>query len=117
VKKRTSKLFVEDMLTAMEKVERYTKELNYDSFVANEMAVDAAMRNLLVIGEAAKNIPEEIRAKYSDIPWKRMIGLRNITIHEYFGVDLSIVWEIVSKNLPETKTKIVALLENLDTER
>jgi len=69
--------------------------------------------NLEVIGEAAKNIPVDIREKYSDIPWRGMIGLRNIAIHGYFGVDLGIIWEIISRNLPETKSKIINLLKDL----
>ena len=73
--------------------------------------VDAVIRNLEIIGEAAKNIPGEVREKHPEIFWKRMIGLRNITIHEYFGVDLNIIWEIISKNLPETKPKIEAMLK------
>jgi uncharacterized protein with HEPN domain len=79
------------------------------------MAVDAVIRNLEIIGEAAKNLPQDIKDKYPDVPWKRMIGLRNIAVHEYFGVDLSIIWEVVTKNLPETKGKIVEILEGLNS--
>lgn len=111
MKRNSYKLFVEDMLESINKIERYTRGLTYDKFEKNEVVVDAVIRNLEIIGEAARNIPEEVRAKYPDIPWKRMIGLRNITIHEYFGVDLNIIWEIITKNLPETKPKIEAMLK------
>ncbi len=113
MKMNSYKLFVEDILESMNKIERYTKGLTYDQFEKNEMVVDAVIRNLEIIGEAVKNIPDEVREKHPEISWKRMIGLRNITIHEYFGVDLNIIWEIVTKNLPETKPKIEAMLKGL----
>jgi uncharacterized protein with HEPN domain len=100
VKRRNSKLFVEDILAAMNKIERYREGATYEAFVNNEMMVDAVIRNLEVIGEASRNMPEDIREKHPDIPWGRMVGLRNIAIHQYFGVDLGIIWEIVTRNLP-----------------
>ena len=77
------------------------------------MVVDAVVRNFEIIGEAANNIPKEIREKYNDIPWKEIRGLRNLVAHEYFGVDKSIIWEIAKKDLPEIKPKIELLLKNL----
>jgi uncharacterized protein with HEPN domain len=82
MKRNSYRLFVEDMLEAMNKIERYIKGSTYDKFEENEVVIDAVIRNLEIIGEAVKNIPEEVRAKHTDIPWKRIIGLRNITIHE-----------------------------------
>jgi len=108
MKERSYRMFAEDILEAMDKIERYTRGLTYETFVKNEMVVDAVMRNLEIIGEASRNIPEDIRGKYPDIPWKRMVGLRNIAIHKYFGVDLGIVWEIITRNLPETRPMIAA---------
>ena len=114
MKKRTYKMFVEDILESMNKIERYIKGVDYEGVAKNEMVMDAIMRNLEIIGEAAKSIPDAVREKYPDIPWKRMVGLRNIAIHRYFGVDLSIIGEIVTKNLPETKPKIETMLESLN---
>ena len=111
--RRSHKLFVEDMRDSVEKIERYIKGLSYDEFIENEIVIDAVIRNLEVIGEAATNIPEGIRNKYHAIPWKRMIGLRNIMIHGYFGVDLGIIWEIITRNLPETKPLIMKMLEEI----
>ena len=110
MKRKNHTLFVEDIQESMDKIERYIKGLTYEAFVKNDMAVDAVIRNLEVIGEASKNIPEDVKKKYPNIPWKRMIGLRNIAVHEYFGIDLSIIWEIITRNLPETKPKIKAML-------
>jgi uncharacterized protein with HEPN domain len=106
VTKRSYTLFLDDILDAMTRIEKYTFTLDFDSFVKNEMAVDAVIRNLEVIGEAVKNIPAHIREKNQDIPWKRMAGLRDMMIHVYFGIDLEIIWEIVKKDIPETKPEI-----------
>ena len=112
--KRSNKLFIEDILESIDKIEQYIQGLSYDNFVEKQMVVDAVIRNLEIIGEASKNIPDDIKKKYSSIPWKRMVGLRNIIAHGYFGVDLSIIWEIIDKNLPETKPLIVEMYNNLD---
>jgi uncharacterized protein with HEPN domain len=77
------------------------------------MVADAVIRNLEIIGEASKNVSTEVKDISKDIPWKKMVGLRNMVIHEYFGVDLSIIWSIITKNLPETKPKIENLLERI----
>jgi len=112
MKSRKYKHFIEDILESMGKIQRYIKSLDYKEFENNELIVDAVIRNLEIIGEASKNIPDGIRDKYPNIPWRRMIGLRNITAHEYFGVDLNIIWEIITTNLPETKPKIELILED-----
>lgn len=111
MKRRDHKLYVEDVLQSMDRIERYTRGQTFERFRRSEMVADAVIRNLEIIGEAARSIPQEVRQRHPDIPWTRMIGLRNIAIHEYFGVDLGIIWEIVRRNLPETRSKIVALLE------
>lgn len=109
MKKRTYKMFVEDMLEAMDKIDRYTKGLPYEKFAQNSILVDEVIGNLEIIGEASENIPENVREEYPNIPWGKMIELRNV-------VDLGIVWEIVTKNLPETKPKITAMLKSFNEE-
>jgi len=74
MKRRNYKLFVEDIVDAMNKIERYIKDLTYETFIKNDMAVDAVVRNMEIIGEASKNLPEDVTADYPDIPWKRMIS-------------------------------------------
>ncbi len=112
--KRSYRMFIEDIQESMDKIEHYIEDLTYETFMKDEMVIDAVLRNLVVIGEASRNIPEDVREKYPDIPWKRMIGLRNIVIHEYFGVDLGIIWEIITRNLPETKPMIAEMLRGIN---
>ena len=112
--KRDLRLFLMEILEAIEKIERYIDSLSFEDFVKNEMVVDAVIRNLEIVGEAARNIPEEVRSKYSDIPWKRVVGFRNIVIHGYFDVDLEIVWVIAKERLPELKPLIKRMLKELE---
>ncbi len=77
--------------------------------------MDAVLRNLEVIGEAARDIPEDVKARFPDIEWRRMVGLRNIISHEYFGADIRIIWEIVTRNLPETEPLIADMLAKLSS--
>jgi len=111
MKKRPAGIFLEDILQAIKKIEKYTNGLNYERFHSDEKSVDAVIRNLEIIGEASKNIPSELKDKIPQIPWKKMMGLRNIVAHEYFGIDLKIIWEIASENLPEVKPLIKQVLK------
>ena len=97
--KRDYVLFLEDILNAIEKIERYRRDLTFESLSKNEMVVDAVLRNFEVIGEAAKNVPERVRRKYPSVEWKEAIGFRNVLIHDYFGIDLEAVWDTVNKNI------------------
>ena len=111
---RSVVLLIRDMLTAVDKVGRYTLGMDAASFAADEVIVDAVIRNLEVLGEAARNVPGEVRDAHPEIPWKRMVGFRNIVAHVYFGVDLDNVWKIVSENVPPVRPALEALLEELE---
>ncbi|HEC38660.1 hypothetical protein LCGC14_0553420 [marine sediment metagenome] len=82
-------------------------------FENNEMVVDAVLRNLELIGEASKRLSNEFINKYTRIPWKKIIGLKNIVIHEYSDVDLDIIWDIVTKNIPDTKENIQEIYDEI----
>ena len=90
---RDHSVFLRDIVEAIGKIDRYTSGMTYEEFIQNEMAVDAVIRNFEIIGEAASHVPEAIRTKHNGIPWDKMKAMRNIMIHEYFGVDLETVWK------------------------
>ncbi len=102
-------IFIDDILDSMNKIEKYIADISFNEFKENEMVIDAVLRNIEVIGEAARNLPDSFRNKNENIPWRQMIGMRNIVIHEYFGVDLNIIWEIVTKDVPKAKKMIEKL--------
>jgi len=104
--KRDWRLFVTDILKSINKIERYVESITFEQFIGDDMRRDAVVRNLEIIGEAANQIPEEIQERYSDIPWKSIIGFRNRLAHGYFVIDYKIVWEIVKNDIPLMKRKM-----------
>ena len=109
-------IYLEDILTSMSRIFEYIGEKDFKDFKQNYMIVDAVVRNFEIIGEASKNIPDNIKENYPEIPWKRMIGLRNIVIHAYFGIDLENIWIIITENIPEVKPKIIEILDAIKNE-
>lgn len=91
---------IQDILAAIEKVQRYTANMRFEDFAEDERTIDAVLRNFTVLGEAAAHLPEAVEEEHPGIPWAEMKGMRNIIVHEYFGVSLEIVWETVQKDLP-----------------
>jgi uncharacterized protein with HEPN domain len=96
---RDPRLYVDDILEAINRVREYTRGLEYESFKQDRKTQDAVIRNLEVIGEAAGRLPESVHAAAPDIEWRKITGLRNILAHEYFGVSLPIVWDVVQNKL------------------
>jgi uncharacterized protein with HEPN domain len=109
-RKRDYILFLADILDAIEKIERYTKDLSFEGFRKNDMAADAIVRNFEIIGEAAKNVPGRLKRKYPFVEWKEAIGFRNVLIHDYFGIDLEAVWDTVRKNIPSLRSNIMKVV-------
>ena len=110
--KRDPYLFLTDMLESIEKVERHTAGLSFDEFEANDMVLDAVVRNLEIIGEAARQIPASLLEQYTQIEWSRVIGFRNIVIHAYFAVDVEIVWTIATQRLPDLEAVLREMLQD-----
>jgi len=104
--KRSDKEFLMDMLIACEKIMRYTKDLSYEDFRGNDMVIDAVVRNIEILGEASKNISEELKKKYPEVEWREISRTRDKIIHFYFGVDLSIVWDIITVDIPSLRKKL-----------
>lgn len=105
---RSWKFRIEDIIEAVDRIFHYVKDLNYDCWIKDQKTIDAVIRNLEIIGEAAANVPQEIQDLYVDIPWYQMKGMRNILIHEYFGVDNDVLWNTIKKDLPVLKEKLQA---------
>ncbi|MGC9093207.1 MAG: DUF86 domain-containing protein [Bacteroidota bacterium] len=93
--------YLSDIKTECEYLIERTKDLSYENFIQNEELKRAFVRSLEIIGEASKQIPREIRKKYPQIRWKSVVGMRNLLIHEYFGVDYRVVWKVIKERLPK----------------
>lgn len=100
-------VFIEDILVSIKKIQTYVESLSFEEFSHDEMRIDAVLRNLEIIGEAAGRIPPGVREKYPDIEWRKIVGLRNILIHEYSGVNLKIVWDIIENKLTPLKSELL----------
>lgn len=104
--KRDWTILFEDILDSIEKIEQYTAGISFDDYAMNSMIIDAVVRNIQIIGEAAKNVPTDVKAKHPEIPWEKLAGIRNRIVHEYFGVDISIIWFIITNELSQLSQRI-----------
>lgn len=109
--KREPKLYLQDIIISITSIEDYIKGLSFEEFSHDKKTVDAVVRNLEIIGEAARNVPKDVRDKYPDIPWERMISMRNKVLHEYFGVDIEILWQTINEDLLPLEEQIKDLPE------
>ncbi len=112
---RSLGLLVEDIWESIEKIERYTEGMTQDSFQSDEKTTDAVVRNLEIIGEAAGRLPKKFTDRHSKIEWVKIKGLRNRIVHEYFGVDIQIIWQILEKDLPAFKASLKSICAQLDS--
>ena len=114
--KRGVRLFIEDILESIKLIEKYMGNISKENLGNNQELKDSIVRRLEIIGEAVKNIPDNFRSKYPEIPWKKIVGLRDIIIHTYFNIDLDITWDIIKKDLPDLKKKISKIRIELGAE-
>lgn len=103
--------YLRDIITMMDKIESFTEGLDFDRFIQDDKTYMAVVRGIEVIGEAAKHVPGVVRKKYSNVPWKRMAGMRDKLIHAYFGTDATIVWESATALIPALKPQVMKVLE------
>ncbi|MCS7261524.1 MAG: DUF86 domain-containing protein [Anaerolineae bacterium] len=108
---RDIRLYLEDIIEACEKILRYTREMSFAQFAADERTLDAVARNLEIIGEAARHIPEEIRQRYGEVEWAKIVALRNVVAHKYFGVDEEILWDIIQNKVPHLLEHVQHILD------
>jgi len=103
---REAKLLVGDILDAISKIESYLSGSKFEDFIKDDKTIDAVIRNFGIIGEAANRLPDEYKGRHDQIDWIQIVGLRNRVIHDYFGVDLEIIWYISKNELEDLKTKL-----------
>lgn len=111
--KRDVRVHVADILECISKIEEYTKGISREDFMEDTYAQDAVFRRLEVIGEAAKGVGEEVRARYPEIPWKDIAGLRDVLIHGYFGVKVERIWKVIEEDVPKLKNSMNLVYQDL----
>ncbi len=104
--------YVEDILRAIEKAQIFTAGMDYQAFASDEKTLYAVIRALEIVGEAAKKIPAEFRAQYDQVPWREMAGIRDKLIHDYFGVNVMVVWKTVQEDLPALRSSLVDIIRS-----
>jgi uncharacterized protein with HEPN domain len=107
--KKDDAVYLKHILDAIHRIEEYTQNIEYKDFIENHLIQDGVIRQIEIIGEAVKRLSNEIREKYTDVPWKDIVGMRNKLIHNYFGVDVDAVWETVKKDIPVLKKKLIGI--------
>ncbi len=111
--KKDDKIYLKHILDAISQIQEYTHRMSHDEFVNKKMVQDAVIRQIEIIGEATKQLSQELLKKYDQVPWKKMAQMKDKLIHYYMGVDIEIVWATVKKDIPALKDEIENILRNL----
>lgn len=108
------KIRIQHILDSILEIESYTKNINFQEFSKNSMMINASVRQLEIIGEASNHISEELIEKHTSVEWKQIISLRNFLIHEYFGIDLAVVWNVIQFDIPHLKNELNIIILEID---
>ena len=111
--KREPVLLLQDIRESIEKIKLYTEGMTFEQFDNDNKTIDAVIRNFEIIGEAANRIPDEIKDKYDEVNWHKIRGFRNRIVHDYMGVDLEIIWEIIHNYLGDLHKNILKIIDNI----
>lgn len=109
---KDDRVYLQHILDALLRILEYTSLGGWETFRSDKKSQDAVVRNLEIIGEAVKHLSNPLRERMQDIPWKKIAGMRDELIHEYFGVDMGIVWKVIENEIPKLKVKIEQLLQD-----
>lgn len=110
---RNYKIFLKDILKSMKLIQEYVEGMDFETFQNDQRTVDAVIRNIEIIGEATKHIPQNVKNEYSKVPWKEMARMRDKMIHGYFTIMHEILWQTANHDIPETKPLIEKMVEEL----
>ena len=109
--KRTAEVLLQDMQVALERIVHYTKNIGFEEFEKDTMRSDAVVRNLEIVGEAVKRLPEDFKESHREIPWHRIAGMRNRIVHDYFGIDNEIIWQVVQTDVPKLLKQVGRIIQ------
>ncbi|MBL7188011.1 MAG: DUF86 domain-containing protein [Phycisphaerae bacterium] len=106
---RPVNLLLDDIRDSIDRIEQYTEAMSFETFASDQKSIDAVARNLRIIGEAASRLPDDFKEEHSGLEWQKIVGLRHRIVHDYFGIDIEIIWHILSKDLPELRQNLSQL--------
>ena len=112
MKRRDYRDYLQDILDAVNDIENFVDKMSFEEFVKDRKTLNAVVRSIEIIGEASKNIPEALKAKHQELPWKQMTGMRDKLIHAYFGVDVETLWKATKENIPPLRNAIQKMLKD-----
>ena len=108
--KRDPQVYIDHMLESIENIQHYTEEIDFETLLVDTKTQDSVVHRMQLLGQSAKNLPEDIRENHPEIPWRQIIGMRNIIVHEYLGLDLAEVWNVIGQDLPELEEQLKKII-------